>query len=341
MKKMLDIPKLRQQLLNKESFNQVVLDHIYTQNWLNIWVPKQYNGLGLHFSEGLKVLQSVAKIDGSLGWFITLCSGANYFSRNLKPDVASNLFSSQKTCFGGSGMLGGTAEKVGDKYIINGLWHYATGAPYLTHFTLNAKIIEDGKEILDENGEPKFLSFILNQSQVKLISTWKSMGMVATSSHSFEVENEIVHQDYSFIYNEFYSDDLVEKIPFRIFADLTLLVNYLGMAEHFIEKSLEIIHYQKQTDFESFVKKSTSKTIEFAKIIENLLANNSPISEEIETEIHSFGIETVEKITQFIIEIYPQLGIKASKINEEINQIFRDYFTATQHRNFRQNIQLK
>ena len=84
-----------------------------------------------------------------------------------------------------------------------------------------------------------------------------------------------------------------------------------------------------------------SKTIEFAKTIENLLVNNSPISEEIETEIHSFGIETVEKITQFIIEIYPQLGIKASKINEEINQIFRDYFTATQHRNFRQNIQLK
>ncbi|MDM1297973.1 hypothetical protein HXZ94_05615 [Empedobacter falsenii] len=338
---MLDIPELRQELLNKESFNQVVIDHIYTQNWLNIWVPKQYNGLGLHFSEGLKVLQSVAKIDGSLGWFITLCSGANYFSRNLKPDVAYNLFSSQKACFGGSGMLGGTAEKVGDKYIINGLWHYATGAPYLTHFTLNAKIIEDGKELLDENGEPKFLSFILNKSQVKLISTWKSIGMVATSSHSFEVENKIVHQDYSFIYNQFYSDDLVEKIPFRIFADLTLLVNYLGMAEHFIEKSLEIIHYQKQTDFESFVKNSTSKTIEFAKIIENLLANNSPISEEIETEIHSFGIKTVEKNTQFIIEIYPQLGIKASKINEEINQIFRDYFTATQHRNFRQNIQLK
>ncbi|WP_313360585.1 hypothetical protein [Empedobacter sp.] len=341
MKIMLDIPKIQKELLNKESFNQVVLDHIYTQNWLNIWVPKQYNGLGLHFSEGLKVLQSVAKIDGSLGWFVTLCSGANYFSRNLKPDVASNLFSLQKTCFGGSGMLGGTAKKVGDKYIINGLWHYATGAPYLTHFTLNAKIIEDGKEILDENGEPKFLSFILDKYQVKLISTWKSMGMVATSSHSFEVENEIVHQDYSFIYNQFYNDDLVEKIPFRIFADLTLLVNYLGMAEHFIEKSLEIIHYQKQTDFKHFVIKSTSKTIEFAKTIENLLVNNSPISEKIETEIHSFGIETVEKITQFIIEIYPQLGIKASKINEEINQIFRDYFTATQHRNFRQNIQLK
>ncbi|WP_314244598.1 hypothetical protein [Empedobacter tilapiae] len=337
---MLNINSIREQLLNIETFNSEVLQFIENKNWLNIWVPKQYNGLGLEFSEGLKTLQSIAKIDGSLGWFVTLCSGANYFSRNLKPNIASNLFSSQKTCFGGSGILGGTAEKIGEDYIINGLWHYATGTPYLTHFTLNAKIIENGKEVLDKNGDPKFLSFILDKSQVKLIPTWKSMGMIATSSHSFEVNNQKVNQDYSFIYNEFYSDDLVEKIPFRIFADLTLLVNYLGMAEHFIEKSLDIIHYQKQTDFNNFVKESTSKSIEFAKIIENLLASNSPISGEIETDIHSFGIKTVEEITQFIIQIYPQLGIKASKLNDEINQIFRDYFTATQHRNFRINILL-
>ena len=337
---MLNINSIREQLLNIETFNSEVLQFIENKNWLNIWVPKQYNGLGLEFSEGLKTLQSIAKIDGSLGWFVTLCSGANYFSRNLKPNIASNLFSSQKTCFGGSGILGGTAEKIGEDYIINGLWHYATGTPYLTHFTLNAKIIENGKEVLDKNGDPKFLSFILDKSQVKLIPTWKSMGMIATSSHSFEVNNQKVNQDYSFIYNEFYSDDLVEKIPFRIFADLTLLVNYLGMAEHFIEKSLDIIHYQKQTDFNNFVKESTSKSIEFAKIIENLLASNSPISGEIETDIHSFGIKTVEEITQFIIQIYPQLGIKASKLNDEINQIFRDYFTATQHSNFRINILL-
>lgn len=334
---MLNINSIRQQLLNVDSFNQSILDLIHNEKWLNIWVPKQYNGLGLPFSDGLQLLQSIAKIDGSLGWFVTLCSGANYFSRNLKPETAFKLFSSQKTCFGGSGMLGGTAEKDGDNYIINGLWHYATGAPYLTHFTLNAKIIENGKEILDENNQPLFLSFILDKSQVQLISTWKSMGMVATSSHSFEVKNQIVHQDYSFIYNHFYSDDLVEKVPFRIFADLTLLANYLGMAEHFLEKSLEI-STELQSSFETFLKKSTLEYIDYAKKVEVLLKENSTISEVLETEIHSFGTETVSVITKHIIDIYPHIGIKASKINEEINQIFRDYFTATQHRNFRQTI---
>ena len=118
---MLKIDAIRKQLLNVETFNSEVLQLIEKQNWLKIWVPKQYNGLGLPFSEGLQILQKTAKIDGSLGWFITLCSGANYFSRNLKPTIAHQLFSSQKTCFGGSGMLGGTAEKQNDYYIVNGL----------------------------------------------------------------------------------------------------------------------------------------------------------------------------------------------------------------------------
>ena len=335
---MLKIDAIRKQLLNVETFNSEVLQLIEKQNWLNIWVPKQYNGLGLPFSEGLQILQKTAKIDGSLGWFITLCSGANYFSRNLKPTIAHQLFSSQKTCFGGSGMLGGTAEKQNDYYIVNGLWHYATGAPYLTHFTLNAKLIENGNEILDENGEPKFLSFILEKSQVELIPTWKSMGMVATSSHSFEVINQKVHQDYSFIYNEFYSDDLVEKIPFRVFADLTLLVNYLGMAEHFLEKSLELFSSNLQTEFEILLNESTSQTIDFSIRIEKLLSENKVTSNVLETEIHQFGENTTEQITNYIIQIYPHLGIKASKTNEEINQIFRDYFTATQHRNFRKTL---
>lgn len=335
---MLKIDAIRKQLLNVETFNSEVLQLIEKQNWLNIWVPKQYNGLGLPFSEGLQILQKTAKIDGSLGWFITLCSGANYFSRNLKPTIAHQLFSSQKTCFGGSGMLGGTAEKQNDYYIVNGLWHYATGAPYLTHFTLNAKLIENGNEILDENGEPKFLSFILEKSQVELIPTWKSMGMVATSSHSFEVINQKVHQDYSFIYNEFYSDDLVEKIPFRVFADLTLLVNYLGMAEHFLEKSLELFSSNLQTEFEILLNESTSQTIDFSIKIEKLLSENKVTSNVLETEIHQFGENTTEQITNYIIQIYPHLGIKASKTNEEINQIFRDYFTATQHRNFRKTL---
>jgi len=114
--------ELREQLRSATVIPKCVIEQVYEERLLQIWVPKIYGGLGLRLKEGLEALFSIAKVDGSLGWMLTLCSGANFFSRNLKPDIAKQLFSDSKTCFGGSGMIGGTAEKQQDgSFLINGL----------------------------------------------------------------------------------------------------------------------------------------------------------------------------------------------------------------------------
>lgn len=326
---------LRKHLLQAEKFNTDVLQAIHDTKWLYIWVPKEYGGLGCSFSEGLKILEYVSQIDGSLGWFVTLCSGANCFSRNLKPETAKKIFMQPNVCFGGSGLIGGTAEKVGDSYVINGEWTYATGAPYLTHFTLNAQLIKDGTPIFDDSGEPQFRSFILDASQVKLIPSWKSMGMVATASHGFRVVNQYVHKENSFIYNEFYTPNPLNRIPFEIFADLTLLVNYLGMANHFLEKSLEIRANEVQTELQAYLAEVSQRVNTYAVEIEQLLSESKVMHDSLASEIHAFGEETVAKMMFYIARLYQLSGIKASRTGEEINQVFRDFFTATQHANFR------
>ena len=45
-----NVQSIRENLLNVELFNPEIIELIATNNWLNIWVPKQYNGLGLTFS---------------------------------------------------------------------------------------------------------------------------------------------------------------------------------------------------------------------------------------------------------------------------------------------------
>lgn len=139
--KSIEIELLRIETLNAKRFKQNNLNTIFNNEWLRIWIPKHYGGIDISLKEGLKFLQKVASIDGSLGWFVTLTSGANYFSRNILPEISAKIFNDKNVCFGGSGLIGGTAEKVGDKYLINGYWKYATGAPLLTHFTFNAQIV--------------------------------------------------------------------------------------------------------------------------------------------------------------------------------------------------------
>src|SRR5690625_882912 len=197
--------QLRALCRNKSTLPEDVLHWISDNNYWNIWVPQSYGGLEKTFTEGLKTLKSLAAIDGSLGWTITLCSGANFFIGNLKPKIAKALFSeSGDTVFGGSGGLFGTAEKQDDTYLISGTWRYATGAPYLTHFTLNAKIIENGIPLKHPDGSPVFRSFVLPKSQVTVVEDWNTMGLQSTATHSFVVDRVKIHQDYSFMYNEFH-----------------------------------------------------------------------------------------------------------------------------------------
>lgn len=313
-----------------------IITQIHRDRLLQIWVPNRYGGLGLRLREGLSVLFNWSKIDGSLGWMLTLCSGANFFSRNLKPEIASELFSNSKTCFGGSGMIGGTAEKQTDgTFLINGLWHFATGAPHLSHFTLNAKLTENGNPLLDEYGSETIRSFIIPKNEAKIIPNWKSMGMKATGTYSFKVDNVKVSEDYSFIYDEFFTDDVLDKIPFRIFADLTLLANYLGMASHFSEEAVKIRPNLGLKLFNKMINDDLEKAFQFADEIEDLLNDFEVINSEKQSEIHNFATALVETLSHQILEIYFQLGIKASHTDSAVYQVFCDYFTATQHSNFR------
>ncbi|TDS50715.1 acyl-CoA dehydrogenase family protein [Myroides indicus] len=326
---------LKDKLIGATHMPAEVMQYVFKQRWLQIWVPQQYCGLGLSFKEGLKVLKNLAQTDGSLGWMVTLCAGANYFSRNLKPETAFELFQKSTTCFGGSGMIGGTAERKDNEYFINGIWRFATGAPHLSHFTLNAIVIENGQKVLDEKGNELIRSFIIPQHQVKIIADWKAMGMRATGTYSFEIHNIAVSEKYSFIYNEFFTDSSLDKIPFRIFADLTLLVNYFGMAFHFGEEALKLRPSLDLTFFLRTIKEREEKVYGFADEIEKILCNTLEIGIEKQKEIHQFGEISVKELSCKIIELYTQLGIRASHTDNSVHQIFCDYFTASQHANFR------
>src|SRR4051812_48478875 len=72
------------------------LDIIYKEKLFKIFVPKEYNGLELSLPEGLRIEEALATIDGSLGWTVTLCSGATMFIGYLDQDIAREIFADEK-----------------------------------------------------------------------------------------------------------------------------------------------------------------------------------------------------------------------------------------------------
>lgn len=330
-----NLQPLRKLCSGAEVFSEEVLTWIAENNLWNIWVPKDYGGLELSFSEGLFKLQELAKIDGSLGWTVTLCSGANYFIGNLEPEIAKEIFQNPgATVLGGSGGVSGKAEKLGDIYKINGTWKYATGAPYLSHFTLNAEIFENGSALLNKDGSPQTRSFVLPRKKVNVIKDWNTMGLKASATHSFEVKNALVPESYSFIYNKFYLPQDIFKIPFSVFADLTLWVNYVGMAQHFLEEARALTSADALQTLEEYIAVCNQKISEYAEAVGEKTATQKSMTPQYMEEIHLSASNSVRDISRNIIELHPHLGVKASRKDHPLHHIFCDYFTATQHHIF-------
>lgn len=328
--------ELRRQCAGAEVFPTEVLNWIQEENLWNLWVPETYGGLGLPLTGGLAKLKELARIDGSLGWTVTLCSGANYFIGNLQQDKAQEIFidSGETVCFGGSGGVLGTAELVDDHYKISGKWRYATGAPYLTHFTLNAELRENGNVVRNGDGSPKVLSFVISKEKVRIIEDWNTMGLKATATFSFEVNDVLVHKSNGFLYNDHHLPDPIFKIPFSVFADLTLWINYIGMAQHLYEEAFRSIDKGLLDDLEHTIKDGDLKIFRYAEQVENGILTHKSLDDRIIQEVHHVASESIKTLSRHIIGIFPFLGVNASRDNHPLNQIFRDYFTATQHHNF-------
>jgi alkylation response protein AidB-like acyl-CoA dehydrogenase len=325
------------------------LEIIYHEKWFKLFVPKKYGGLELNLPEGLETEEALARIDGSLGWTVTLCSGASEFIGYLPTQLSEKVFINEKVCFGGSGAITGIAIETEDGYIINGSWKYATGAPYCTHFTANCLIQKNGKQLLSKEGEPVYKSFLFTKEEVKIFKDWNTMGLKATASNSFSIKDLKVSKERAFIIDPSYATlpDLIYQYPFLQFAETTLAVNTSGMALHFLAEFERLIALWKQSKkysdaainrLEEKLKETKNNLEEHRTVFYEtinaswkMLEQNQLISREILDKVSLLSQQLSLNARKTAAELYPHCGVAATQNGTIINLIFRDIFTASQH----------
>jgi alkylation response protein AidB-like acyl-CoA dehydrogenase len=321
----------------------------YTNNWFKLFVPQVYGGPGLLLPEILRLEESIAAEDGSLGWTVTLCSGAGWFAGFLDPELATEVFSDPKVCFAGSGAVGGTAVETADGYVINGTWKYASGATHATIFTANCVLTDsDGKKLKDDQGEPKVKSFILKKKEVEILPGWSYFGLVATGSHAFTVNNIQVPSNRTFEINAgIQVQSTGFDYPFLQLAETTLAVNSAGMAAHFIrltdtafaERSgqkrytaAQVLYFERELKH-CIAELQEARTAFYAAFDESWrqLMQYSLISDEQLRLVSTTSRKLAHTSRRTADQLFPYAGLEAAKKETEINRVWRDLHTASQH----------
>ena len=317
---------------------------IYREKWFKLFVPKEYDGLELSLPDGLRIEEALAAIDGSLGWTVTLCSGATMFIGYLEQDISKIIFKDKKVCFGGSGRPSGIATVNSSGYEVNGFWHYATGAPHNTVFTANCVIEQDGVVLKHADGSPVIQSFFFTRDEVTILDDWNTMGLKATAGHSFEVRNLQLADNRSFIIDSNHATlpHPVYHYPFLQFAEATIAVNTLGMAQHFLEECKCIFNKKNNNSKSPLLREKLHNAIHELGLARQQFYATAEASWEAFThhtteegptlqEVSKISREMVRTARALVSELYPFCGMIAADPASTINRIWRDIYTGSQH----------
>ena len=322
---------------------------IYGQRWFELLVPAIYGGLEMPLPGLVRLEESISWVNGSVGWVVTLCCGAGWFGGFILPGKATEVFNTANVCLAGSGAATGESTITPDGYTVTGIWKYASGAHHATHFTANCLIKQDGKTVTTEDGNPLIRPFIFDSKDVTIMPAWKYTGMIATGSDAFAVTDLNVKADQCF---GLAADDTVVKsplynYPFLQLAEATLAANIAGMAVHFVDLCVPLFAEKAARDNISAAnKKVLTQTLSvrqrnlnkarelFYEAVDaswvDVEANNIRESEALkEVSIYSRNLAKVAR--ECVDQLYPYCGLAAASNETELNQVWRDLHTASQH----------
>ncbi|WP_431199262.1 acyl-CoA dehydrogenase [Mucilaginibacter sp. P25] len=319
---------------------------IYEQGWFKFLVPKVYSGLQLALPQMVRLEESLAWANGSLGWVVTLCAGAGWFGGFLDPALAAEIMANPQLCLAGSGASTGTATISGDGYIVNGTWKYASGAHHATHITANCIIKKGDETVLNDEGEPLILPFVFDKKDVSIFPAWKYVGMMATGSDAYEVKDLYVDKNRSFKIDPQYTvvNEPLYRYPFLQLAEATLAANLSGLAIHFLDLCGPAFDERM---------KNPRLTEPQKEYIQQLLADQIILLNEVRAEFYQAvdcswnnfdsadnnGLQEVSLMSRKLAKVsresvdklYTYCGLSAANPDTEINQVWRDLHTAGQH----------
>ena len=323
---------------------------IHRRGWLKMLAPRSAGGAELPLPAVVRLEEEIAAIDASMGWVVTLCAGAGWFAGFLPPTVACGIIGTRRVCVAGSGAPTGYADVDGAGFRINGRWDYASGALMATHFTLNAVLRERGQVVLDDSGAARIRAFIVPVKNVVIVPSWDSIGLRATASHSYRIDDAWIGAEHGFAIEpaQATAGGPLYRFPFMSLAFVTLSANLAGMARHFLRLAQAAIARRRHplTGLQLIDMPGVAARLrgandaldcarsEFYRLLDQAWEQvlvGAPVSADQAAALRAASLELVRVARAAVDDLYPYCGLYAAHAQSGINRVWRDFHTATQH----------
>lgn len=163
-----------------------------------MYVPKTLGGSEVPPQILYRVVEEIARIDGSTGWCVFIGAVVGVFGAFLPDAVAEQIFGSDpNVLLAGALFPPGTAQVCNGGYVVSGRWSYASGCHGCSWMIGGCTVLENEKKRL--KGEaPELRLVYVPRSQATIIEdSWQVSGLAGTGSNDWTLENVFVPEEYT------------------------------------------------------------------------------------------------------------------------------------------------
>jgi alkylation response protein AidB-like acyl-CoA dehydrogenase len=220
-----------------------ILERLTAAGAFRMFVPKVYGGEEMSLPAALEVIEEVARADASTAW--TVMIGADFapvFGRFSKKVLDEEIYPDGPDTMGrGAFAPKGVAIPTDGGYIVKGQWPLASGSYEHQWIMGNCLVLENGAPRMTEAGMPAMKLVMIPAEQAQFIDTWDSVGLRATNSHDFVIDEVFVPEHHA---SEFFGPAAVDtpmfRLPIRLALGPTHVAVVLGAAQGALDDVAEV-----------------------------------------------------------------------------------------------------
>lgn len=203
-----------------------LLDQLLWAGCFRILVPRSHGGVGADLATGMRLNETLARADGSVGWTVMIGAAAWGDLAALPRPTFDALFSSGPDILA-AGAFNPTGRIAADDggYRVTGRWGFASGCEHANWLFANSV-----EGVVD--GVPQLRVAVFTPDQVTIEDTWNVSGLCGTGSHHFRADDVVVPADRTFrpLVDHPTIDEPIVRIPPPSLIPLLISSVALGIA---------------------------------------------------------------------------------------------------------------
>jgi alkylation response protein AidB-like acyl-CoA dehydrogenase len=195
-------PIIRQHADEAESnrrLSQPVVQAMAEAGLFRMWVPQALGGLEVSPLTAYRVIEEVARLDGSTGWCLFIGASSTVSGAFLAGLAAEEMLAGDPLgVLGGSIAAAGKAVAEAGGYLVSGRWPYVSGCQHCGWLLALCQVVDGDQPRLADSSAPEMRMIHVRAEKVRILDdTWNVSGLVGTGSHDVEIDRVFVPEAHT------------------------------------------------------------------------------------------------------------------------------------------------